>query len=186
MFLAYFITALISVFQGYPSIADVVLYLSLLLIHAPLFPYMRHTFLVVNALCYASILGPLFFDLWIYAGSGNANFFYAITLVFGLAQVRVRAVVCALVCVHLMCPVRVRVLRSSSRMSLPPPHHPDARRSSSCWTACLPGSSGTGTGARRDGAPWAWSWGSERVPPPCLCAAVLRYGNVSSPCHVVL
>jgi phosphatidylinositol glycan class U len=29
-------------------------------------------------------LGPAFYHLWIYAGSGNANFFYAITLVWSL------------------------------------------------------------------------------------------------------
>lgn len=33
---------------------------------------------------YASLLGPVFHYLWIYAGSGNANFFYAITLVWSL------------------------------------------------------------------------------------------------------
>lgn len=30
-------------------------------------------------------LGPAFHHLWIYAGSGNANFFYAITLVWSLS-----------------------------------------------------------------------------------------------------
>jgi phosphatidylinositol glycan class U len=33
---------------------------------------------------YASFLGPAFYHLWVYAGSGNANFFYAITLVWSL------------------------------------------------------------------------------------------------------
>jgi GPI-anchor transamidase subunit U len=33
---------------------------------------------------YATLLGPAFYHLWIYAGSGNANFFYAITLVWSL------------------------------------------------------------------------------------------------------
>lgn len=33
---------------------------------------------------YAIVLGPAFYYLWIYAGSGNANFFYAITLVWSL------------------------------------------------------------------------------------------------------
>lgn len=87
LFLAYILTAVMSVFQGYPSVGDVSLYLAMLGAHGHLFPYMRHSFLVTNALAYASILGPLFYDLWIYAGSGNANFFYAITLVFGLAQI---------------------------------------------------------------------------------------------------
>lgn len=45
---------------------------------------MRYTFFAVSALLYATLLGPAFYYLWIYAGSGNANFFYAITLVWSL------------------------------------------------------------------------------------------------------
>ena len=45
---------------------------------------MRYTFIAVAALLYASFLGPAFYHLWVYAGSGNANFFYAITLVWSL------------------------------------------------------------------------------------------------------
>jgi phosphatidylinositol glycan class U len=45
---------------------------------------MRYTFFTVATLLYATLLGPAFYYLWIYAGSGNANFFYAITLVWSL------------------------------------------------------------------------------------------------------
>ena len=45
---------------------------------------MRYTFLYMAALLYSIFLGPAFYYLWIYAGSGNANFFYAITLVWSL------------------------------------------------------------------------------------------------------
>jgi phosphatidylinositol glycan class U len=45
---------------------------------------MRYTFLALATIMYASTLGPAFYYLWIYAGSGNANFFYAITLVWSL------------------------------------------------------------------------------------------------------
>lgn len=45
---------------------------------------MRYTFLASAAVLYASFLGPAFYHLWVYAGSGNANFFYAITLVWSL------------------------------------------------------------------------------------------------------
>ncbi|RJE23384.1 GPI transamidase component [Aspergillus sclerotialis] len=45
---------------------------------------MRYTFFASSALLYATLLGPAFYHLWIYAGSGNANFFYAITLVWSL------------------------------------------------------------------------------------------------------
>lgn len=45
---------------------------------------MRYTFFAIAAILYSSLLGPAFYHLWIYAGSGNANFFYAITLVWSL------------------------------------------------------------------------------------------------------
>jgi GPI-anchor transamidase subunit U len=48
---------------------------------------MRYIFLAFAMLSYAVLLGPAFLHLWIYAGSGNANFFYAITLVYSLAQI---------------------------------------------------------------------------------------------------
>jgi len=48
---------------------------------------MRYMFLAFAMLAYAALLGPAFLHLWIYAGSGNANFFYAITLVYSLAQI---------------------------------------------------------------------------------------------------
>jgi GPI-anchor transamidase subunit U len=48
---------------------------------------MRYLFLSFAMLAYAALLGPAFLHLWMYAGSGNANFFYAITLVYNLAQI---------------------------------------------------------------------------------------------------
>jgi len=50
---------------------------------------MRYPYLSVALLLYASFLCPAFYYLWIYAGSGNANFFYAITLVWCLGHVLV-------------------------------------------------------------------------------------------------
>lgn len=73
-----------SIFKSYPSIGDTALYLSFLSLHAHIFPLMRYTFFATSTLLYASLLGPAFYYLWIYAGSGNANFFYAITLVWSL------------------------------------------------------------------------------------------------------
>lgn len=45
---------------------------------------MRYSFFAMATILYATLLGPAFYHLWIYAGSGNANFFYAITLVWSL------------------------------------------------------------------------------------------------------
>lgn len=52
--------------------------------HKLTLPVFRYGFIATSALLYATFLGPAFYHLWINAGSGNANFFYAITLVWAL------------------------------------------------------------------------------------------------------
>ncbi|CAO3630127.1 unnamed protein product [Mucor fragilis] len=78
---------IMAIFKSYPSASDAAFYLGLVPIHDELFKYCRYGFLVSNLFLYASALAPIFWHLWIYAGSGNANFFYAITLVYNLGQV---------------------------------------------------------------------------------------------------
>ena len=90
-----------AIFKPYPSIADVSLYFALLPLYRHVLPrtfllksvllhftnhplVLRYGFIATAALLYAIFLGPAFWHLWIYAGSGNANFFYAITLVWSL------------------------------------------------------------------------------------------------------
>jgi phosphatidylinositol glycan class U len=75
-----------SIFKPYPSVADMSLFLGVLPLYRHVFPLMRYGFVATGTLLYASVLGPAFYHLWIYAGSGNANFFYAITLVWSLGQ----------------------------------------------------------------------------------------------------
>ncbi|KAK1774944.1 GPI transamidase subunit PIG-U [Copromyces sp. CBS 386.78] len=73
-----------SIFKPYPSIADASLFLGMVPLYRHVFPLLRYSFVIVAIIIYATFLGPAFYHLWIYAGSGNANFFYAITLVWGL------------------------------------------------------------------------------------------------------
>lgn len=75
---------ILSIFKPYPSISDTSLFFALVPLYRHVFPLMRYTFLSVSVILYATCLGPAFYHLWIYAGSGNANFFYAITLVWNL------------------------------------------------------------------------------------------------------
>ena len=49
----------------------------------------RSTFVTIMMLLFSTILAPFLYHLWVYAGSGNANFFYAATLGFNLAQASV-------------------------------------------------------------------------------------------------
>ncbi|KEZ45954.1 hypothetical protein SAPIO_CDS1343 [Scedosporium apiospermum] len=75
-----------SIFKPYPSIADISLFLGFVPLYKHVWPLMRYSFVTISTLMYATTLGPAFYHLWIYAGSGNANFFYAITLVWSLGQ----------------------------------------------------------------------------------------------------
>ncbi|KAI3340001.1 GPI transamidase subunit PIG-U [Ustulina deusta] len=75
-----------SIFKPYPSIADISLSLAVVPLFRHVFPLMRYTFFAASTILYSIFLGPAFYYLWIYAGSGNANFFYAITLVWSLGQ----------------------------------------------------------------------------------------------------
>lgn len=84
LFVIVVLTGISSVFIPYPSIGDVALFLGLLPLYRHVFPLMTYGFLTTAVVLYASLLGPAFYHLWIYAGSGNANFFYAITLVWSL------------------------------------------------------------------------------------------------------
>lgn len=77
---------ILSIFKPYTSIADFSLYLAFLPLYRHVFPLMRYTFIAGTVVLLAAMLGPAFWHLWIYAGSGNANFFYAITLVWGLGS----------------------------------------------------------------------------------------------------
>ncbi|KAG6069870.1 hypothetical protein E4U33_004535 [Claviceps sp. LM78 group G4] len=75
-----------SIFKPYPSISDTSLFLAMLPLYWHVIPLMRYTYVASATLLHATFLGPAFYYLWIYAGSGNANFFYAITLVWSLGQ----------------------------------------------------------------------------------------------------
>ncbi|KAI9491481.1 GPI transamidase component-like protein [Zychaea mexicana] len=87
LFIVTVLCGIMSVFKSYPAVGDAALFLGLLPLHDELFTYFRYGFLVTNIYLYSSVLAPIFWHLWLYAGSGNANFFYAITLVYNLGSV---------------------------------------------------------------------------------------------------
>ncbi|KAF2719164.1 PIG-U-domain-containing protein [Polychaeton citri CBS 116435] len=77
----------VVVFQPYANVGDAGAWLSSLCLLNHTFELTsthRYPFLAISVLLYTTLLGPAFHYLWIYAGSGNANFFYAITLVWNL------------------------------------------------------------------------------------------------------
>ena len=85
--LAWTLIALTAIFKSYPCYGDVGLYLALLPVLAHLFPYMKQMFIVGNMFLASTVLGPVLYQMWIYNGSANSNYFFAINLVFGTAQI---------------------------------------------------------------------------------------------------
>ncbi|TVY44188.1 Phosphatidylinositol glycan anchor biosynthesis class U protein [Lachnellula subtilissima] len=57
-----------AIFKPYPSISDTSLFLALLPLYRHVFPLMRYSFLASSTILYATLLGPAFYYLWIYAG----------------------------------------------------------------------------------------------------------------------
>lgn len=75
-----------TLLKSYPEVGDIGFYFTLLALFKPIFPLLKYGIPVTLALLYSAALAPTFYHLWIYLGSGNSNFFYAITLVYSLAM----------------------------------------------------------------------------------------------------
>ncbi|KAJ3603292.1 hypothetical protein NHX12_031034 [Muraenolepis orangiensis] len=72
VFLIFMQIAVIAIFKSYPTSGTT---------------FLRNIFLVSCVLLACSALFPVLWHLWIYAGSANSNFYYAITLLFSVAQI---------------------------------------------------------------------------------------------------
>jgi phosphatidylinositol glycan class U len=100
VFCYFFVAGTLSVLRPYPSFADVGFWLGAMLpLQVKLFPCkfkcadrfiiavdFQQAFVSLTTLFVATLLLPLFWFTWIYAG-GNANFYYAVTLVWALGCV---------------------------------------------------------------------------------------------------
>jgi phosphatidylinositol glycan class U len=87
LFCAFLLITFMALFKSYPSIADTAFCFPWMMVHSELFKYSPHMYVSVSGLLYSCLLGPLFFNAWVIQGSGNANFFYAITLVWSVSQI---------------------------------------------------------------------------------------------------
>jgi GPI-anchor transamidase subunit U len=76
-----------SILKSYPSIGETGLYLSLLPTVAFLFPLMRNFLVYSVMLITSTVLSPVMLYLWLGSGGGNANFYFAITLVYSIGQI---------------------------------------------------------------------------------------------------
>eukprot|EP00249_Psilotum_nudum_P016381 c25796_g1_i1 orf=393-1865(+) len=86
IFLAFIFIAISAMLKSYPSIGDAALYLGLM----PLFMYeisgMRFTFFLLNGYIGISFLSLVMYNLWIWRGTGNANFYFATALAYACIQ----------------------------------------------------------------------------------------------------
>ncbi|CDW53907.1 PIG-U domain containing protein [Trichuris trichiura] len=83
----FFMLFVITLFKSYPSISDAAVYSSLLPAFSHLFYYVRYGLPVTCTIITCSALSCIMWHLWIEQGSANANFFFAVTLAYAVAQV---------------------------------------------------------------------------------------------------
>lgn len=75
----------ITLTKSYPTLGDGGFFLSFIPFFSPLFDYLRYSVVSTLLFVHSIVLSPIFYHLWIDLGSGNSNFFYAISLVYALA-----------------------------------------------------------------------------------------------------
>ncbi|KAI9507904.1 PIG-U-domain-containing protein [Russula earlei] len=86
LYATFLLLGVLGIFKPYPTLSDPGLFLSLLSLFPEIYPYLRYPVVTALLHLHAFLLLPLFHHLWVGTGTGNANFFYASTLVFGLAN----------------------------------------------------------------------------------------------------
>jgi len=85
-FLFWLFCALFCTFKSYPAYGDAAFYFNYLPIWSYLFRYVRHSLIIICMILVAFLMAPITWYLWIYTGSANANFYFAMTMVFNVAQ----------------------------------------------------------------------------------------------------
>ncbi|OMO85287.1 GPI transamidase subunit PIG-U [Corchorus capsularis] len=78
-FLAFVYVAIFSMLKSYPSVGDSALYLGLL--------EMQFSFFLFCGYVGVSLLSPVMHNLWIWRGTGNANFYFATAMVYACLQI---------------------------------------------------------------------------------------------------
>ncbi|KAG8915103.1 hypothetical protein FRC00_007880 [Tulasnella sp. 408] len=86
LYAAFLLQGVVATFKPYPTLADPGLFVVMFSLFPEVFPYLRHPIVTILLHMHAALLLPLFHSLWLSQGTGNANFYYATTLVFGIAM----------------------------------------------------------------------------------------------------
>lgn len=87
MLLVWLSVSVMAAFKSYPAVGDVLLQVALIPLISNEIKGSRYGVLAATVALFVSVLAPIFWTMWIYEGTGNANFYYAINLVSTMAQV---------------------------------------------------------------------------------------------------
>ncbi|XVF67298.1 hypothetical protein PTKIN_Ptkin10aG0109900 [Pterospermum kingtungense] len=86
-FLAFVYIAIFSMLKSYPSVGDSALYLGLLGWFVNELAEMQFSFFLFCGYVGVSLLSPVMHNLWIWRGTGNANFYFATAMVYACLQI---------------------------------------------------------------------------------------------------
>ncbi|OSX59720.1 hypothetical protein POSPLADRAFT_1149654 [Postia placenta MAD-698-R-SB12] len=86
LYACFLLLGVFATFKAYPTLSEPGLFLSMTALFPETFAYLHWPIVTALLHLHASLLLPLFHSLWLVQGTGNANFFYASTLVFGMAN----------------------------------------------------------------------------------------------------
>lgn len=86
-FLAFVYIAISSVLKSYPSVGDSALYLALLALFVNELAEMQFSFFLFSGYVGVSLLSPVMHNLWIWRGTGNANFYFATAMAYACFQI---------------------------------------------------------------------------------------------------
>lgn len=81
-FLAFIFVAITAMLKSYPSVGDSALYLGLGALFVNELAGMRFSFFLLNGFTGIILLSPVMYNLWIWRGTGNANFYFATALAY--------------------------------------------------------------------------------------------------------
>ncbi|MQM13500.1 hypothetical protein Taro_046422 [Colocasia esculenta] len=85
-FLAFVYIAISSMLKSYPSVGDSALYLGLLGLFVNELQDIRFSFFLFFGYIGVSLLSPVMHNLWIWRGTGNANFYFATGIAYACLQ----------------------------------------------------------------------------------------------------
>ncbi|CAI9771767.1 unnamed protein product [Fraxinus pennsylvanica] len=86
-FLAFVYLTISSMLKSYPSVGDSALYLGMMALFVNELAEMQFSFFLFCGYVGVSLLSPVMHNLWIWRGTGNANFYYATAMAYACFQI---------------------------------------------------------------------------------------------------